>query len=280
MEQNITYKDFIQNILETRGRFGIPKGEYKERHHIVPKCMGGTNDNDNLIDLYAHEHYIAHKLLALENPFNNKLILAWHRLHNDSFSNYITEYEYEKLKTLNSKWFSDLMKNIERNPEWRKKIGEANSRRKLDKNFGSKISNTKKEKYKQKLKIRLNELIKLITREEFDNIYRHNNINDTINYFRSKLGDFKHSDFKLLFEYWKIEKRTPKETNDIKIKTMYKNYGVINNFQREEVKNTCKEVKKEKYGDEYYSNREKANNTKIEKFGTLNMFSLKKVEAI
>ncbi len=276
MEQNITYQDFIQNILNTRGRFGIPKGEYKERHHIVPKCIGGTNDKDNLIDLYAHEHYIAHKLLALENPSNNKLILAWHRLHKDSFNNYITEYEYEKLKTLNSEWFSNLMKNIERNPEWCKKIGEANSRRELDENFGLKISNTKKEKYKQKLKIRLNELIKLITREEFDNIYRHNNIDDTINYFRSKLGDFKGSDFKLLFEYWKIEKRTPKETNDIKIKTMYKNYGVINNFQREEVKDICKEVKKEKYGDEYYSNQEKANKTKIEKFGTLNMFSLKK----
>lgn len=74
---SLTYNEFIQNILDTRGRFGVPDGEYKERHHILPKCMGGTNDKNNLIDLYAKEHYIAHKLLALENPSNNGLQFAW-----------------------------------------------------------------------------------------------------------------------------------------------------------------------------------------------------------
>lgn len=47
------YDKFIQNILDTRGRFGIPEGEYKERHHIIPRCIGGTDDEGNLIDLYA-----------------------------------------------------------------------------------------------------------------------------------------------------------------------------------------------------------------------------------
>ena len=58
----MTYKEFIDNILETRGRFGCEG--YKERHHIIPKCMGGTNDETNLIDLYAREHFDAHKMLA------------------------------------------------------------------------------------------------------------------------------------------------------------------------------------------------------------------------
>ena len=73
----LTYNEFIQNILDTRGRFVVPEGEYKERHHVIPKCLGGTNDKNNLIDLYAKEHYIAHKLLALENPSNNGLQFAW-----------------------------------------------------------------------------------------------------------------------------------------------------------------------------------------------------------
>ena len=73
----MTYNEFIENILNSRGRFGTPTNEYKERHHIVPKCLGGTNDKDNLIDLYAHEHYEAHRLLAVENPHNNKLTYAW-----------------------------------------------------------------------------------------------------------------------------------------------------------------------------------------------------------
>lgn len=72
----MTYQEFIDNILQTRGRFNCGD-EYYERHHIVPKCMGGTNDKENLIDLYAREHFIAHKLLALENPDNYSLQYAW-----------------------------------------------------------------------------------------------------------------------------------------------------------------------------------------------------------
>lgn len=71
-----TYKDFIQNILNTRGRFNCGD-EYHERHHIIPKCMNGNNEEDNLIDLFAREHFIAHKLLAEENPDNNSLVFAW-----------------------------------------------------------------------------------------------------------------------------------------------------------------------------------------------------------
>lgn len=37
---------------------------YKERHHIIPKSIGGSNDQSNLVDLTAREHFIAHFLLA------------------------------------------------------------------------------------------------------------------------------------------------------------------------------------------------------------------------
>lgn len=72
----LTYKDFIDNIIKTRGRFSCGE-EYHERHHIVPKCMGGTNSEGNLIDLFAREHFIAHKLLANENPDNLSLVRAY-----------------------------------------------------------------------------------------------------------------------------------------------------------------------------------------------------------
>lgn len=55
----MTYDNFIQNILLERGRFNCGN-EYHERHHILPKCLGGTDDKENLIDLYAKEHFIAH----------------------------------------------------------------------------------------------------------------------------------------------------------------------------------------------------------------------------
>ena len=73
----MTYKEFIENILSTRGNYGISNTEYYEIHHIVPRCMGGSDDASNKVRLYAKEHYEAHRLLALENPDNEKLTYAW-----------------------------------------------------------------------------------------------------------------------------------------------------------------------------------------------------------
>lgn len=95
-----TYQEFIQNILNTRGRFGCGK-EYHERHHIVPRCIGGTNDNNNLIDLYAREHFEAHRLLALENPNNNGLTYAWAMMSwvkRDGRDYKLTSEEYEEAR--------------------------------------------------------------------------------------------------------------------------------------------------------------------------------------
>jgi len=35
-----------------------------EKHHIIPKSEGGKDEPDNLVNLTAREHYIAHLLLA------------------------------------------------------------------------------------------------------------------------------------------------------------------------------------------------------------------------
>jgi hypothetical protein len=49
---------------------------YKEKHHIVPRCMGGTNDVNNIVELTAREHYLAHLLLVKIHPDNRRLIYA------------------------------------------------------------------------------------------------------------------------------------------------------------------------------------------------------------
>ena len=38
-------------------------GTYFELHHVVPRCMGGTDDISNLTKLTAREHFICHHLL-------------------------------------------------------------------------------------------------------------------------------------------------------------------------------------------------------------------------
>lgn len=37
---------------------------YTEKHHIVPRSLGGSDDKDNLVNLTAKEHYICHYLLT------------------------------------------------------------------------------------------------------------------------------------------------------------------------------------------------------------------------
>jgi hypothetical protein len=37
--------------------------DYVERHHIVPRCMGGLDDDENIVYLTASEHFVAHQLL-------------------------------------------------------------------------------------------------------------------------------------------------------------------------------------------------------------------------
>ena len=41
-EDWMTYKEFIDNIIGTRGRHGCGE-EYHEKHHIVPRCLGGED---------------------------------------------------------------------------------------------------------------------------------------------------------------------------------------------------------------------------------------------
>jgi hypothetical protein len=38
--------------------------EYCEKHHIIPKSIGGSNDEENMVLLTAREHLVAHKLLV------------------------------------------------------------------------------------------------------------------------------------------------------------------------------------------------------------------------
>ena len=47
-----------------------------ERHHIIPRCLGGSFKKDNIVVLKPREHYIAHYLLCRIYPENAKLSCA------------------------------------------------------------------------------------------------------------------------------------------------------------------------------------------------------------
>lgn len=50
--------------------------DYFEKHHVVPKCQGGSDSPHNLVNLTPEEHYVAHQLLAKMHPENHPLLKA------------------------------------------------------------------------------------------------------------------------------------------------------------------------------------------------------------
>lgn len=65
----------IYDKLICRAQHRIING-YTEKHHIVPKCLGGNNDPANLAALTPEEHYLAHLLLVKMHPGNRKILHA------------------------------------------------------------------------------------------------------------------------------------------------------------------------------------------------------------
>jgi hypothetical protein len=63
------------NILMERSRDRVLEG-YVEKHHIIPRCLGGTNDITNIAVLTPEEHFLAHQLLVKIYPNSPPLVNA------------------------------------------------------------------------------------------------------------------------------------------------------------------------------------------------------------
>lgn len=63
------------DLLISRGKQRKFDG-YIEYHHIIPKCIGGSDDLDNIVALTPEEHYVAHQLLVKIYNKNYALIKA------------------------------------------------------------------------------------------------------------------------------------------------------------------------------------------------------------
>lgn len=63
------------NRLMDRAKARVLSG-YIETHHVVPRCVGGSDDRENLVQLTAEEHYVAHQLLHKMYPSIKGLLFA------------------------------------------------------------------------------------------------------------------------------------------------------------------------------------------------------------
>lgn len=109
---------------------------YTENHHIIPKCLGGSNEKDNLVRLTAREHFICHYMLTkmvsstrhrfqLGKAFNCMLYVSKpgqprYKVSSRSFESFRKHY---------SKLFSEQQKG-DKNPMYGKVVSEE-TRKKL-----------------------------------------------------------------------------------------------------------------------------------------------------
>jgi hypothetical protein len=70
----VNYKNIYENLI-SRAKSRYLNG-YVERHHIIPKCLKGSNDSSNIVLLTPEEHYLAHLLLVKIHPHNRSLLYA------------------------------------------------------------------------------------------------------------------------------------------------------------------------------------------------------------
>jgi hypothetical protein len=129
----MNYKQIHDSIIDRAKTRVLPKEVYTERHHIIPRCMNGSDDKSNLVDLTAKEHFIVHKLLVEVYPDVDGLVLAYflftngtNRMNHKDINHYkVGAKEYERVKIAYSKILSERSRNIERTQEWKDNISKA-----------------------------------------------------------------------------------------------------------------------------------------------------------
>ena len=96
---------------------------YVEKHHIVPKCMGGTDNIKNLVALPAKAHFICHYLLHKMHPDSLPLARAFNMMASAT-----TKYQKGRKKSKGTLYEiskiarSEAMKGIKLSPEHKAKI--------------------------------------------------------------------------------------------------------------------------------------------------------------
>ena len=110
---------------------------YFEKHHVIPRCLGGGDEAENIVKLTAEEHYVAHQLLVKIHPGNRKLVFAAWMMCNGKKRN---NKRYAWLKRKQVQVLSETHRG-RKMPDWNKaKLIEANTGRACSEETRQKIS--------------------------------------------------------------------------------------------------------------------------------------------
>ena len=109
----MNYKKIYDIIIDGAKNRKLHSDAYGENHHIIPRCMGGTDDKNNIVRLTAREHFVCHQLLF--NSYRNTqysyaLILAVTCMKRSSRGQIRNNRIYEWVKIRRSKELKTWLK--------------------------------------------------------------------------------------------------------------------------------------------------------------------------
>lgn len=119
------HKKHYDRLIETRKLRQREKGIKYERHHIIMKSMGGSNNEDNLVYLTPREHFIAHRLLWL--------------IHRNKQAAWAFRFMCYMNNTWSSKIYEELRQDLSQSDETKLKLRNAN----IGKRYSPDVNKTK-----------------------------------------------------------------------------------------------------------------------------------------
>lgn len=157
--ENTKYERWYLNLIEVarKERPLEPHIPNTEKHHILPRCLGGTDGENNLVRFSIRQHYIAHMLLIRMYEGREKYQLEWalFRLSGKPSNRIIlTSRQFEKSRlTLHSS-----LKGRKQSPEHIAKrvaqtTGEGNGMHKKNGRTPTQLGKSHKEETKEKIRL-------------------------------------------------------------------------------------------------------------------------------
>lgn len=120
------YSKVYFSTIEKAVKRGWKKERGRERHHIIPRSLGGTDDKSNLVYLSCREHFLCHWMLVkmTEGEARCKMVYALMGMrakneHQPRYQTIFTARVYEHYRIEHARIHSETMKG---RPAWNKGI--------------------------------------------------------------------------------------------------------------------------------------------------------------
>lgn len=126
------YTRIYYNIVTRAQSRVLASDIYTERHHIIPKSLGGSNSKDNLVALTGREHFICHRLLVKMTMGLDKSKMAhavWVMLirGKETDKGIVTSRTFELARREAAEAASLLLTGIKRSEQTRQKMSKPKS---------------------------------------------------------------------------------------------------------------------------------------------------------